>query len=75
MTPEMLELLKDLADVLEKHSGGLSYTTDDDGIYVSIGEGWKGAVCIEWPQNGNVSRLRKIIEANANVYAPAHERH
>ena len=65
MTQEMIELLKDLADVLEKHNGGLSYTTDDDGIYVSIGEGWKGAVCIKWPQNGNVSRLLEIIEANA----------
>lgn len=66
MTPEMRELLKDLADVLEKHSGGLSSTIDDDGIYVSIGER-KGAICIGWPQNGNVSRLRKIIHANAEV--------
>ena len=70
MTQKMLGFIKDLADVLEKHSGGLSYTTDDDGIYVSIGEGWKGAVCIGWPQDGNVSRLRKIIEANAPAMAP-----
>jgi hypothetical protein len=67
MTPEILELLKDLADVLEKHSGGLNYTTYDDGIYVSIGEGWKGAVCIKWPQNGNVSEIRRIIQANVSA--------
>lgn len=29
-TPEMLELLKDLADVLKKHNGGLTYATSDD---------------------------------------------
>jgi hypothetical protein len=65
VNPEMLELLKDLADVLEKHSGGLSYTTDDDGVYVSIGEWGECDVCIGWPKNGNVSRLREIIDANA----------
>jgi hypothetical protein len=64
MTTEMLELLKDLADVLEKHSGGLTYTTYDDGIYVTQGENCKTRVCIEWPFNGNVSRLRQIIQAN-----------
>jgi len=64
MTTEMLELLKDLADVLEKHAGGLTYTMADDGVYVTQGEEWKTRVCIEWPFNGNVSRLRQIIHSN-----------
>ena len=65
MKPEMLELLKDLADVLEKHRGGLSCTTSDDGIHVSIGDNWhERGVCIGWPQGGNVSELRRIIQAN-----------
>ena len=67
MTPEMLELLKDLADVLEKHDGGLTYTTSDDGIHVTQGDDWKTRVCIEWPSNGNVSRLREIIQANSQI--------
>ena len=66
MKPEMLELLKDLADALEKHAGGLSYTTDDNGIHVSVGESWhERGVCIGWPQAGNVSEIRRIIQANA----------
>lgn len=64
MKPEMLELLKDLADVLEKHKGGLSYTTSDDGVHVTHGEQWGRGVCIEWPSNGNVSEIRRIIKAN-----------
>jgi hypothetical protein len=65
MKPEMIALLKDLADVLERHHGGLSYTTSDDGIHVHLGEDRKNSVCVEWPMNGNVSTIRKIIEANA----------
>lgn len=64
MKPELIELLKDLADALEKHGGGLSYKTSDNGIYVSIGEDWKNDVCIGWPMCGNVKELRRIIEAN-----------
>lgn len=69
-TPEMLELLKDLADVLEKHNGGLTYTTSDDGIHVTQGEDWESRVCIEWPYNGNLSRLRQIIQANSQTNRP-----
>jgi hypothetical protein len=67
MKPEMLELLKDLADVLEKHAGGLTYTTSDNGIHVTQGEDWKSRVCIEWPSNGNVSEIRRIIQANSEL--------
>lgn len=73
-TPEMLELLKDLADVLEKHNGGLTYTTSDDGIHVTQGENWESRVCIEWPYNGNVSRLRQIIQANETSAATSSEK-
>ncbi len=66
----MLELLKDLADVLEKHAGGLIYTTSDDGIHVTQGEDWKSRVCIKWPSNGNVSEIRRIIQANSQAQPP-----
>jgi hypothetical protein len=70
MTPEMLELLKDLADMLEKHSGGLTYTTSDDGIHVTQGDDWKSRVRIGWPSNGNVSEIRRIIQANSVIPKP-----
>ncbi len=37
----MIALLKDLADVLEKHKGGLTYMSNDCGIYVTQGENMK----------------------------------
>ena len=61
MTKQMVELLKDLADVLEKHKGGLHYTTADDGIRVTQGLVYKPSVCINWPFDGNVDTLRSII--------------
>jgi hypothetical protein len=64
MTPKMLALLKDLADVLEKHAGGLHYTKADDGIHVTQGGDWT-SICIKWPRNGNCQSLRKIIENNS----------
>jgi hypothetical protein len=66
MKKEMLELLKDLADVLEKHKGGLHYTTSDNGIHVTQNDDYKKSICIEWPSNGNVSALRRII-SNATI--------
>lgn len=60
----MLELLKDLADVLEKHKGGLLYTARDDGIHVMIGTDYVNKICIGWPSEGNVTGLRTIIERN-----------
>jgi hypothetical protein len=69
MKKEMLELLKDLADVLEKHKGGLLYTTADNGIHVTQNGDYKKSICIGWPSNGNVSALRRIIsniESNQN---------
>lgn len=64
MKPEMLALLKDLADVLEKHSGGLTYTNRDDGVHVTQGHDGHHRACIGWPENGNCERLRSIIEAH-----------
>jgi hypothetical protein len=66
MKKEMLELLKDLADVLEKHKGGLHYTTSDNGIHVTQNDDYKNSICIGWPSNGNVSTLRRII-SNATI--------
>jgi hypothetical protein len=63
MRPELINLLTDLADVLEKHMGGLYYKTSDDGIYVSVDEDWENDVCIGWPMSGNVKEIRRIIGA------------
>ena len=64
MNAKMLELLKDLADVLEKHNGGLTYNYDDDGVHVTIGEEWDDRICIGFPDNGDVSKMRNIIQYN-----------
>lgn len=46
----MKEFLKELAELLEKHKASLSYTTDDDGIHVRIGN---EDVCIGWPDGSD----------------------
>ena len=61
MKPEMFEFLKDLADVLEKHKGGLLYTTRDDGVYAMIEDRYSQKVCIGWPCDGKMIELRKIL--------------
>ena len=59
----MKALLSDLADVLEKHDGGLGYTTADDGVHVYIGSDVPcQKACIEWPTNGNVTYIRKLLK-------------
>jgi hypothetical protein len=55
-----IEFLRDLADVLEKHRGGLLYTTADNGIYVTQGSDLRNKICIGWPENGK-SEIRSII--------------
>ena len=62
MKPEYIPFLKDLADVLEKHSGGFTTTIYDDGIYAMIGDDHRDKIGIGWPCNGETSRIRKIIE-------------
>ena len=64
MNPKMLQLLTALADVLEKYQGGLTYTSNDDGVHATIDGDWKNKVCIEWPSNGNVVLLRDIVDHN-----------
>lgn len=61
MNHQMNEFLKDLADVLEKHNGGLSYTNADDGIRAYVGDIWNGSVNIGWPMNGNTQDIRQMI--------------
>jgi len=64
MKIEMLSLLRDLADVLEKHGAGIFYTRDDDGIHVTLGGDWETSVGIGWPGGGDLRVLRAIIAAN-----------
>lgn len=61
MNQEMIDFLKDLADVLEKHSGGLIYTCADNGIYCTLNEEYDKRICIGFPMNGNVGEIRRII--------------
>ncbi len=67
-----LEFLRDLADVLEKHKGGIDFVSDsasnEIGFYVTQGGGWdawKSKVWIGWPENGNseIGSAIKILEA------------
>jgi hypothetical protein len=63
MTPELIAFLTDLADVIERHKGGLIYTNDDDGIHAFIGA-WARSepAAIGLPENGDTSEIRRIIE-------------
>jgi hypothetical protein len=64
MKKEMFNFLSDLADVLEKHNGGLTYTSNDDGIYAMMGEftpeSWKNKINIGYPSDGS-SEIRGIL--------------
>jgi hypothetical protein len=64
MKPEMIAFLKDLADVLKKHKGGLTYLTSDDGIYVYLEDRLTRAerVCIGFPSNGSVCDIETILK-------------
>lgn len=52
MNIKIIAFLEDLADVIEKHQGGLVYTTRDDGIYVTVGDNYD-KVNIGYPHNGD----------------------
>lgn len=56
----MSDFLNDLADVLEKHNGGILYTQADDGIYVMQGEDNKKKYWIGFPYNGRVADCRRV---------------
>jgi hypothetical protein len=60
MDKKMVRCLKDLANVLEKHKAGLTYTTRDDGVHVVLGGDWVRKVCIGFVDNGDVSGIRKL---------------
>ena len=66
MSPQLLALLKDLADVMEKHSAGIYCAYYDDGIYITQGpeSNDQSKVCIGFPENG-ASDIRQIIELNS----------
>lgn len=62
MKTKFIPLLKDLADVLEKHSAGLTYTVMDDGVHVTMGDdGWNNKIRIGFISNGDVSHIREVI--------------
>lgn len=60
MNKQMKLFLDDLADVLEKHGAGLTYTSRDDGIYAYLGDCYKNKICIGFPCNGQ-SDIREIL--------------
>jgi len=55
-------MLKDIANALEKHDGGLHYTAHDNEIYITQGDDLSRGVCIGFPFNGNVSGIRRVIQ-------------
>ena len=66
MTEQMRAFLTDLAEVLERHKGGLCYTTDDDGVHAEL-ENDKGqfvieGVCIGFPRGGDVREIRELLK-------------
>lgn len=61
MDAKMILFLTELAGLLEKHRAGLFYTTADDGVHVTIGDGFTSRCCIGWPNNGNCDTIRAII--------------
>lgn len=67
MDQEMLDFLKDLAAVLEKHKGGLTYTTSDDGIHAMLRQDWANKVCIGFPSFGDTTEIRRILEHYRNT--------
>jgi hypothetical protein len=61
MDKKMIQLLKDLAKVLEKHKAGLTYTSKDDGVHVVLDGDWSNKVCIGFVDSGDVSQIMAII--------------
>lgn len=61
MSKEMIAFLSDLADVIERHKGGIAYTVRDDGVYATLNGCWVSKVNIGWPSNGDVSKIRRVI--------------
>lgn len=63
MSEELIEFLKILADGIEKYDGRLDYTTDDDGIHVSVGSSCED-VCIGFPSVDGSKKIREILSVN-----------
>ena len=63
MNPDLVMFLAELSDLIEKHKASLFYTNADDGVHVKIGP--QKSISIGWPENGNVSEIRKIIVKNS----------
>ena len=63
MNEDIIAFIRDLAPVLEKHKAGLFYTTDDNGIHVSLGDNYRTAANIGWPANGRSPEIDRILSA------------
>ena len=61
MSESMKSLLIDLADLVERHRAGFSYTVDDDGIWLTIGEICQESICIGFPDGGDASYIRSLV--------------
>ena len=59
MSEQFIAFLEELADVIEKHNGGITYTRSDDGIHVTQGA---ESVCVGWPDDGDASEIRELIK-------------
>lgn len=56
-----IAFIQELSAVLKKHKAGLLYTTDDDGIHVTIGDSYATTENIGWPTNGESKEIDDIL--------------
>ena len=66
MNEQLAAFIRDLAPVLEKHKAGFFYTTDDNGIHVSLGDNFRTLANIGWPTNGKSKEIDHLLSL-ANV--------
>jgi hypothetical protein len=59
MSEEMKAFLRGLSELLERHQAGITYTTADDGIHITIGE---ERVNIGFPDDGDTSGVIEAIK-------------
>jgi len=60
MTNEMEQFIKKLALLCNEYQAGFGYSTNDDGVLVTIGD---ESISIGWPNNGS-DILKKVFSVN-----------
>lgn len=66
MDKKLIQFLTVLADGIDKYGGRLDYTTDDDGIHVSVDSSCE-TVCIGFPSVDGSKKIREILSVNDKI--------